>query len=256
MLRLLLVCLSCVPLAAAADSMDSFPDGRMKALIFSYDDGPAQDRRFVDMLNRYSLVGTFHLNSGRLGEEAEWMRDVIGQSGMIVSADELGTLYAGHEVAGHTVNHPSLPDVSIDDAKHEVTSDLKTLTDASGQLVQSFAYPFGQYNDTVESALADSGIINARTVESTGSFELPKNLMRWHPTVHHSEALPLIDEFLSLQPDSPVVFMIWGHSWEFDGNKDDNNWGLAEEMCRRLSGHDDIWYVSMGEFTRYLAARQ
>ena len=43
-----------------------------KAVTFSYDDGVTQDVRFVDMLNRYHLKGTFNLNSGIGYEDRIW----------------------------------------------------------------------------------------------------------------------------------------------------------------------------------------
>ena len=44
-----------------------FPNGKKKAFTLSYDDGQIYDRRFVDLLDRYGLRATFHLNSGKLG---------------------------------------------------------------------------------------------------------------------------------------------------------------------------------------------
>jgi hypothetical protein len=35
----------------------------------SYDDGRTQDRRLVALFNRFGIRGTFHLNSGFLGDE-------------------------------------------------------------------------------------------------------------------------------------------------------------------------------------------
>ena len=40
-----------------------FPEGKNKALILSYDDGRTEDRQLVQLLNKYHLIGTFHLNS-------------------------------------------------------------------------------------------------------------------------------------------------------------------------------------------------
>ena len=42
-------------------------NGKMKAVTFSYDDGVAQDRRLVEILNKYGLKSTFNLNSELLG---------------------------------------------------------------------------------------------------------------------------------------------------------------------------------------------
>ena len=49
----------------------------------------------------------------------------------------------------------------------------------------------------------------------------------------------MIDDFVALSPSSPQLLYIWGHSYEFDV---DRNWDRLEEICRRLSGHDDVFY--------------
>ena len=38
-------------------------NGKLKAVTFSYDDGVTQDIRFIEMLDRYGLKGTFNINS-------------------------------------------------------------------------------------------------------------------------------------------------------------------------------------------------
>ena len=44
-----------------------FPEGKIRAVTLSYDDGFTFDRQLVDLLNRYGLKGTFNLNSGLFG---------------------------------------------------------------------------------------------------------------------------------------------------------------------------------------------
>lgn len=39
-----------------------FPGGKYKAVTFSFDDGAQNDARLAQLLNRYNLKGTFHLN--------------------------------------------------------------------------------------------------------------------------------------------------------------------------------------------------
>ena len=41
-----------------------YPYGKKKAFNVTYDDGVLQDIRFVELLNKYGLKGTFNLNSG------------------------------------------------------------------------------------------------------------------------------------------------------------------------------------------------
>ena len=40
-----------------------FPEGKHKVLTMSFDDGRLEDRRLVDIFNRYGLKGTLHVNS-------------------------------------------------------------------------------------------------------------------------------------------------------------------------------------------------
>ena len=37
-----------------------FPGGRHKVLTMSFDDGRLEDRRLVELFNRYGIRGTFH----------------------------------------------------------------------------------------------------------------------------------------------------------------------------------------------------
>ena len=39
-----------------------FPGGKHKVLTFSYDDGRQEDRRLVEIFNRYGMKGTFNIN--------------------------------------------------------------------------------------------------------------------------------------------------------------------------------------------------
>ena len=41
-------------------SFDRFKDGKRYALTFSYDDGCAQDRRLVELFNKYGMKCTFN----------------------------------------------------------------------------------------------------------------------------------------------------------------------------------------------------
>ena len=69
-----------------------FPEGRGKALTFSYDDGTIHDRRLVEIFNRYGMKGTFNLNSGVANDDR-------------VPQKEFKKLYQGHEIACHGLTH-------------------------------------------------------------------------------------------------------------------------------------------------------
>ena len=52
-----------------ADLYMRFPGGRARALTLSYDDGVQQDKKLMEILNRYGLKCTFNISSGLYAPE-------------------------------------------------------------------------------------------------------------------------------------------------------------------------------------------
>ena len=50
----------------------------------------------------------------------------------------------------------------------------------------------------------------------------------------------MAEDFISLETDSPKIFYIWGHSFEFD--YEPKSWNRFEELCKLVSGKEDIFY--------------
>ena len=47
---------------------------------------------------------------------------------------------------------------------------------------------------------------------------------------------------------------MWGHSYEFDQNVPNNNWGVIEEFAEYMGNREDIWYATNIEIYDYIAA--
>ena len=220
-----------------------------KILIFSFDDGVTQDERMIEIMNRYGIKGTFNLNSELLGKSCELVREGVRISHNKIAPSDVRKIYAGHEIAGHTLTHPLLPGIK-DDAEiiRQVEEDRKNLSELAGYEVTSFAYPCGGENNDERVARLiknHTGIKNARTITSSHSFTLPKNIYRLNPTVYfHAEtdlAFELAEKFVNMVVSEPKLFYVWGHSYEQDIH---NTWDRFEELCRLLGGRDDIWYTT------------
>ena len=114
-------------------------------------------------------------------------------------------LYAGHEIAVHTVNHPTL--VGLDEKKiiFEVEEDRKALEKLCGYPIVGRAYPNGPNDDRVATIIQkNTPIYYARTVTSTHSFKVQKeNLLRYNPTVYYIEDCfeEVVDRFLMTQSE-------------------------------------------------------
>ena len=231
-----------------------FQDGIKKALTFSYDDGTIHDRRFVALMNRYGMKGTFNLNSGIFGIKERKMNNGVDTDFSRVDEEEVAALYEGHEISAHTSTHPSLTEISIAAGKEEVITDCKKLEELAGYPITGFAYPYGTYNDKVEEMLSECGIIYARTVVSTEDFELPREFLEWHATCHHStpRLMELAERFVKEEPAEARVFYVWGHSYEFSQK---NNWDMIEDFFRYMKENSEgIWFATNREIADYTLA--
>lgn len=218
-------------------------NGKMKALTFSYDDGTLQDRRLVEIFNKYGLKATFNLNSGVFGNRGRLNVEGVLTKHDKVFDEEIKSLYDGHEVAGHTLHHPTLTQIGDEDVISQVEDDRKYLQELVGYNVCGMAYPCGGVDDRVVKLIEDNtGIRYARTTISTYNYELQEDLLRFNPTISHYEFDKMVEmgeEFLRLEPDRPQLYYIWGHSYEFDAYQ---TWERFEEFCKMMSNHDDIFY--------------
>ena len=131
--------------------------------------------------------------------------------------------------------------------------DRLTLEELTGGIVQGMSYAFGEYYPEQVEALCAMGIQYSRTVESTGSFALPQELLRWKPTCHHNDKLlERAEKFLHVPGyEKMPLFYIWGHSFEFER---ENTWPLMEQLAEKLHGAQDIWYATNGQIADYLTA--
>lgn len=233
-----------------------FPEGKSKALILSFDDGNVADRHLVKLMNAYGLVGTFHLNSNKLGT-----KDYL-------TKEEIKNLYKGHEVSGHTANHPNLPDLSKPDVISEVLKDRKELERLVDYPVRGMSYPFGNTNDSVIEAISGLGIEYARTVGDTYDFNLPTDFLEWQPSIHlfgktnyipndtANDSRELAQFYLLttnfLKANSLALFYVWGHSWEYEGPC--NKWAEVEKIFKMISKNPDIYYTTQIDLVDYINA--
>ncbi len=232
-----------------------FPGGKRKALTLSYDDGVIQDRHLVDLMRRYGVKGTFNLNSGLLGRDMcmEINGKIIDIS--TVSFHEIPSLYESFEVATHASEHSALTGFGSA-ALSEILEDRKVLENLVPYLVQGHAYPFGLYDENLVAMLRAAGILYARTVNSTESFELPRDFLRWNPTCHHSNPrlMELVRCFCEQEDlfGQPKLFYMWGHAYEFDLEQ---SWDEIEEFMNYISGyHEKIWMATNIEIVEYIVA--
>ena len=218
-----------------------FPGGLTHAVTLSYDDGHVHDRTMVAALDRYGLKGTFHLNSGNLG------------NGECLAAEEIGGVFRGHEVAAHTVSHPHLDHLPDEQLALEVLDDRRALERWVEYPVRGMSYPYGTVTAPVAALLPRLGIEYCRVGTSHGRFHVPNDLLRWEPTCHHNhDLLPKAEEFLATRGRESrlKLLSVWGHSFEFHR---EGNWDLLDRFGERLAREaSSLWFATNIEIADYL----
>lgn len=221
----------------------TFPEGKAKALTMSYDDGKLADERLVEIFNKNGIRGTFNINYGMLDKEEKRLK-----------SERVKELYVGHEIATHTMTHPTIERCPLVGVAAEILEDRKGLESLTGGLVRGHAYPNGSYSEEIKQLFQQLGVAYARTINSVPDYALPTDPLEWNPTCHHNDPklMEMAEFFANFQKKQYLKLMyVWGHSYEFDNN---DNWNVIEEFCEYMGGREDIWYATNIEIIDYMEA--
>ena len=237
-----------------------FPGGKSKAFTLSYDDGNPADIKLSEIITKYGVKCTFNLNG-----------DAIKKTNGITKEEAIEHILSKrHEIAVHGNYHRAEGSIRPIEGIRDVLDCRIELEEKYDMIIRGMAYPdcgirIFSNNTTyemVKNYLTELDIAYARSLGAdNNSFELPNDWHRWIPTAHHNnpKIMEYLNEFLSLDisPKTyhatrrPRLFYMWGHSYEF---VNDNNWEHLEEICRKVSDHEDIWHATNMEICEYVNA--
>lgn len=230
-----------------------YPGGKKKAFNITYDDGVLQDIRFVQLLNRYGLKGTFNLNSELMRNEFAWIHPNGTEVRRLPEAAVV-SLYEGHEVASHTLTHPYMHDLPEWEIMRQLGEDRKNLERLFGREVKGFAVPFDFYSETIARCAENCGFEYARMSEFSGSFSPCRDWYYWKTGVYHIEPnlTDFVAGFLNTREELAVCQIV-GHSYDLDAQ---NLWGTMELICAAVAAQEDVWSCTNLELVRYLKAME
>jgi peptidoglycan/xylan/chitin deacetylase (PgdA/CDA1 family) len=135
----------------AAKPLAEVLHGGQTVVSLTFDDGSAdQYTNARSILTSHGMKATFYVNSSR-----------INAYGFLTWA-QLGALCAdGHEIGGHTLDHVDLTQVSVEEARRQIGDDRTALVER-GFDVQSFSYPYGEYDARAKSIVQECGYTSGR----------------------------------------------------------------------------------------------
>lgn len=116
-----------------------------KPVILTFDDSWASQWQAAELLDHYGYKGVFFAHPDKR-LTPDQLRDLIAR---------------GHEIGSHSYEHPSLTTVSDEQLWREVHASREELRRITGTEINFFAYPNGDWNDRVISAVKAAGYCGA-----------------------------------------------------------------------------------------------
>ena len=134
--------------------------------MISVDDYTLENYKIADIAKKYGMEKDFIFflnindNNGR-HKGVEEMARKLSSEGFIIGS--------------HTVNHKSLTEISVFEAKNEIEESKSLIKEWTGKC-EWISYPYGQYNDEVIEMVKSAGYKYARTTHTLGlnsPYEIP-----------------------------------------------------------------------------------
>lgn len=241
-----------------------------KKIIFttSWDDGHILDKRVMGLLNRYNMKGTFYIT-------------VNGKNRL--TDDDLKIISKMHEIGAHTLNHPYLTKIKENEALEQIKQSKIYLENIIDKPVKMFAYPSGDYNDSVKNLVKLSDFIGARTTQDwtfnadADNYEMPatihiyphpvrRSIKNWkgaiRPVINNMPGiikyhLPfsaffswtnLAKALFDYVCKNGGIYHLWGHSWEIEQY---DMWEDFEEFLKYVHNQNGVKYLTNGEIIEF-----
>ena len=128
------------------------------AVVVTIDDGYDDVRSEAQpVLRSVGVAATLFVVTGRMGEVNRWDDGPLAGR-PLVSWDDARELHRnGLTLGAHTRTHPLLPELPRADAEEEIAGSRADLARALGEPVETFAYPFGRWDEATAEAVRRAG---------------------------------------------------------------------------------------------------
>jgi peptidoglycan/xylan/chitin deacetylase (PgdA/CDA1 family) len=230
---LLLAAVVCLPLLAPGASR-----GAASPVVVSltFDDGRQTQYAARAPLAAHGMHGTFFVNSGLVGSStSDWH----------MTWSQLHDLAAdGNEITGHSLTHAHLTRLKPADQQHEICDDRTNLLNQGFTPVISFAYPYAEYDGSVETLVRQCGYASARWVggiRSSGCSDCP-----------YAETIPPVDRWVLRTPPDIDSGTTLATMENYVTQAENNGGGWVVLVIHSICNGCDSLSVSLTQFTAFL----
>ncbi len=142
-----------------------------RSVVLTIDDGyrDAYDVA-APILARHGATATLFVPSGRIGSANDWS-DEPALTGRPIADPALLREHGPIRIGSHAHTHPALTEIDVDEVRNELRRSRAELESVLGRPVRTFAYPYGDEDDTVRALVLEAGF--AAAVSSRGGKNLP-----------------------------------------------------------------------------------
>lgn len=136
------------------------------AVVISFDDGyRSVMEHALPVLDETGFNAVQFLVEGEVGGRNEWdVREGEVEAPLMDESEVREWLKAGHAIGAHTVTHPRLKHLSMDEAREEIFRSKESLEDRFGVPVRHFCYPYGSFNRETVQLVREAGFATACTL--------------------------------------------------------------------------------------------
>jgi glycosyltransferase involved in cell wall biosynthesis len=243
---------------SARKNLSAYPPGDGLIVTTSWDDGTISDLTLSTLLEEFSINGTFYVSNRQHYLERS------------LTLDEIRVLGKKHEIGAHTINHPRLDRLSIEEATREIVESKKYLEKCLDRQVDMFCYPFGKYSEDLAMVVMKNGFLGARTCLPSLSTS-PIDPYNWRITLHASNGSPrstlrirrmsrlsfasIMDwerraiELFDQAVKTGGVYHLWGHSSELEKLQE---WDKLRRVFEHIAHRPGVRYLTNADCLRVL----
>jgi peptidoglycan/xylan/chitin deacetylase (PgdA/CDA1 family) len=151
-----------VRVAPLAEVVSALSEGKPLpelTVVLTFDDGFSDFySSAAPVLRRLNLPATIFLLTGLCGKTNNWPgqdADWTSRHALLDWQQVAELAQQGFQFGAHSISHPMLPDLPIEEAKHEIADSKTELQEHTGQAIDFFAYPFGRWSPAVRAVVQE-----------------------------------------------------------------------------------------------------
>ncbi len=135
---------------------------QLRQVIITFDDGYEDTYQLAcPILATFGFAATFFLVGDRVGKRNQWDRcgEECAGAQLLNWDDAAWLVNNGFTVGSHSLTHPDLTKLSLDEAVYEIGQSKVQIESAVGCTVKSFAFPYGRQNKNLRDIVRSMGYL-------------------------------------------------------------------------------------------------